>query len=61
MPSERYMKIDRVCEIAERLVAAEIEAGTLDEHDEEAMEAACRQAVRDAITAYDAAMEYLSG
>jgi hypothetical protein len=50
----------RICQIAEELVAGQVASGDLDESNEAAMEAACKQAVLDAKTLYDACIEYLS-
>ncbi|EOK5443730.1 hypothetical protein [Pseudomonas aeruginosa] len=50
----------RIIEIASEIVATKVERGELDPNDEGAMDAACREAVLDAKTLYDAAVEYIS-
>ncbi len=50
----------RIIEIASEIVDTKVERGELDPNDEGAMDAACREAVLDAKTLYDAAVEYVS-
>lgn len=50
----------RIIEIASEIVATRVERGELDPNDAGAMDAACREAVLDAKTLYDAAVEYIS-
>ncbi|WMI79454.1 hypothetical protein RBI07_36140 (plasmid) [Pseudomonas aeruginosa] len=50
----------RIIEIASEMVATKVERGELDPNDAGAMDAACREAVLDAKTLYDAAVEYIS-
>ena len=50
----------RIIEIASEIVDTKVERGELDPNDERAMDAACREAVLDVKTFYDAAVEYIS-
>lgn len=53
-------RVDRICAIANELVAGMIASGDLDDRDEIAMDAACKQAVLDARELYDTATDYIS-
>jgi len=51
----------RISEIATQLVVGQAKAGKLNLDDQEAVKVALKQAVRDATSAYSAALAYISG
>ncbi|HFH3767497.1 hypothetical protein [Pseudomonas aeruginosa] len=59
-PSSPTPRKQRIIEIASEIVDTKVERGELDPNDERAMDAACREAVLDVKTLYDAAVEYIS-
>jgi len=52
---------NRIAAIAEEIVANRLQKKELDESDVEAMEKACKEAVKLAAEAYDAAVEFMCG
>ncbi len=58
--SDKAARKQRITVIAEELVTGMVASGELDPDNEEQMDAACKQAVRDAAALYDAATEYVS-
>lgn len=58
--SDKAARKQRITEIAEEMVTSMVASGELDPDNELQMDAACKQAVRDAAALYDAAIEYAS-
>jgi hypothetical protein len=52
---------ERIASIATQLLAGKVKAGTVDRDDDAAMDKEMRRCVQDAVTIYNAALEYVAG